>query len=388
MKKIGISIYPEFESIQSMKDKIDDALQLGYQIVFTSMQLNELGFENTQGDNWDKFTFLFEYCHQNNMEIHADINDKMLSYLNASCQNLYPIYERHIHVLRIDSGFSDEQVSLMTQNEWGILIEENASMLQYPQRRIKQVVEQGNIHQYCACHNFFPLNETGLSWQEAIEQARLFKKYGIQVGIFIGSLYSPKDLNAIGRGVVTIERHRYVPSYIQANEIFVHSEYDYVIFGDSQPSELELRQVSEAAHYDELEWLQERYDTKMIEEDLTDLYCIQLPIWLDQQLDPQLKQKLLSTVFLARCDQSELVIRATQLRNCCDIVKYHPIERNQGVITLHNHLANRYQGELQIVLEDRPSLEWINVIGQVKPMAKYLLEEIKGGKALFVLKEE
>lgn len=138
------------------------------------------------------------------MEIHADINDRMLAYLGASVSDLKQIEKYHIKVLRLDGGFSDEEVAELTNNKLGICIEENASMLQFPQRRIETVVKQGNVSQYYACHNFFPLNETGLSYQDALVSAQLFKKYGIRVGIFIGSLYSSKELNAIGRGVLPL----------------------------------------------------------------------------------------------------------------------------------------------------------------------------------------
>lgn len=388
MKTIGISIYPDFDNKEKIKQQLDYVKTLGYKIVFTSMQLGDLGFENTEVGLNDDFYFLFEYCHEIGMEIHADINDRMLFHLGAQIDNLKAISDLHIKVLRLDGGFTDHEVAVMTHNAYGIKIEENASMLQFPKRRIETIVEEGCINNYYACHNFFPLNETGLSYQDALNSARLFKSYGIQVGIFIGSLYSSCELNAIGRGIVTIEDHRYKPSHIQAMELFVHDEYDYVIFGDTHPSLAELKKVSEVAKNDTLEVIKNKYSIERVEEELDGIYCVELPVWLNKNIDEKLKKQLTSMVFVARSDQPKDLIRATQSRGISDIGVDNPIQRFPLSITLNNCLSNRYMGELQIVLENLPAVDYVNVIGQVKPYARQLLEEIKYGRVAFVLKEE
>lgn len=388
MKTIGISIYPDFDNKEKIKEQLDYAKTLGYKIVFTSMQLGDLGFENTEVGLNDDFYFLFEYCHEMGMEIHADINDRMLFHLGATIENLKPISDLHIKVLRLDGGFSDHEVAVMTHNTYGIKIEENASMLQFPKRRIETIVEEGCINNYYACHNFFPLNETGLSYQDALNSARLFKSYGIQVGIFIGSLYSSCELNAIGRGIITIEDQRYKPSHIQAMELFVHDEYDYVIFGDTHPSLAELKKVSEVAKNDTLEVIKNKYSIERVEEELDGIYCVELPVWLNKNIDEKLKKQLTSMIFVARSDQPKDLIRATQSRGISDIEVDNPIQRFPLSITLNNCLSNRYMGELQIVLENLSAVDYVNVIGQVKPYARQLLEEIKYGRVAFVLKEE
>lgn len=388
MKEIGISIYPDFDCIETIKETIDFTKKRGYSIVFTSIQLADLGFENTTLGMNDRYQFLFDYCFEKGMQIHADINDRMLQYLGASPTNLKPIYDLHIPVLRVDGGFCDEEIAQMTKNPYGIIIEENASMLQYPKQRIDTIIQFGNIENYYACHNFFPLNETGISFEKTLELSKIFKDKGIKVGVFIGSLYSSRDLNSMGRGVVTIERHRYLPSHIQAMELLVQDEYDYIIFGDSHPSQKELMNVSEVWKNNLLEEVQIKYNMKLIEQDIHDLYCIELPVWLNKDIDESLKKELLSMVFLARADQPQKLIRCEQTRNIRYIEINNPIERDKFSITMNNCLSNRYMGELQIMLEDLPSVEYANVIGQVKPYAKHLLEKIKGGEALFVLKEE
>lgn len=387
MKSIGISIYPDFDNKETIKKELDIAKSLGYKIVFTSMQLGDLGFENTEVGLNENFQFLFDYCHQLEMEIHADINDRMLTHLGASVDDLEVLYDMHIGVLRLDGGFTDEEVAIMTKNKYGIKIEENASMLHFPKRRIETVVKDGCIENYYACHNFFPLNETGLSYEDALSASRLFKAYHIPVGIFIGSLYSSHELNQVGRGIVTIEDQRYKPSHVQAMELFVHDEYDYVIFGDAHPSYEELKRVSEVARNDSMNYVKQKYS--ILQEEMNEsYYCVELPVWLNQDLSDSLKKTLTSMAFVARCDQPKSLIRATQSRGIAYIEVQNPIRRTPLAITLNNCLSNRYMGELQITLEDFPSVEYANVIGQVKPYARELLDEIKYGKVAFVLRED
>ena len=100
MKTIGLSVYPDFDDIETMKKTLNQAKDLGYKIVFTSLQLDDLGFENTHTGLDESFMFLLEYCHQLGLEIHADINDRILKSLGASPQCLEPIDQLHIPVLQ------------------------------------------------------------------------------------------------------------------------------------------------------------------------------------------------------------------------------------------------------------------------------------------------
>ena len=47
MKEIGISVYPDFDDLETIKKTLDTAKELGYKDIFTSIELGDLGFENT-----------------------------------------------------------------------------------------------------------------------------------------------------------------------------------------------------------------------------------------------------------------------------------------------------------------------------------------------------
>ncbi len=389
MKEIGISVYPDFFDQDTIKQQLDTAANLGYTVVFTSLQLGDLGFENTQVEVKDEFSFFFEYCEKLGLEPHVDINDTMFYKLGATLEDLKPLADLKIKVLRLDGGFSDIDAAKLTTNPYGIIIEENASMLQNTTRRIETISEYGNIKQYYACHNFFPLDNTGLDYQDALESAKLFKSYGARVGIFIGSLYSEPHLNAVGHGIITIEDQRYLPSHIQAMELFVQPEYDYVVFGDSNPSYEELKRVSEVAKNNDLDYVNTKYDLSFVKEyDLDGMYCVELPVWFNKNVDEKLKEKLTNIVFISRSDQPSDLVRATQSRDICACGVQNPILRNAYSLVLDNEKANRYNGELQIPLVDLPAVRYANVIGQVHPSAKRLVKMLKYSKVMFVLKEE
>lgn len=390
MKEIGISVYPDFDSIEIIKRKLDNAKELGYQRVFTSIQLGVLGFENASIGISEGFKFLFDYGKEIGLILHVDINDQMFDIIGATPSNLKPLADLNIPVVRLDSGFTNEEAALMTMNPYGIIIEDNASMLSFPKDRIETILKQGNINNYYACHNYFPRIDTGLSYDDALAAARLFKNYGVKVGVFIGSLDADKDLNASGKGVLTIEDQRYLPSHVQAMELFVHHEYDYVIFGDSNPSQDELVAVAKVASNgsDLISEEQRALMPKLLLDEIKDMYCIEIPVWLDSSLDQRTKELLTSIVFIARFDQSENVVRGTESREVILAQPHNCLYRNKYSITIDNSDSNRYEGELQIMLKDLAPACYANVIGMVKPYGQRLVELSKYGKVLYKLKEE
>ena len=368
MKKseTGISLYPDFYDSETLKIQIEKAAHLGYTHCFTSIQLGNLGFEKTKENATDDFRYLFDLCDQHKIIVHVDINDKVLKQLGGSPSELSVIHTMKIKVLRLDGGFSDEEVALMTNNPYGIEIEDNTSMVHEPDKRIQTIKKLGTLTHYVACHNFFPRNDTGLSFDDTVNLAKRYADQGIKNGVFIASLASPHDLNASGQGVPTVEEHRFVPPHISFSELRNTGLFDVILFGDSLPSDDELKAVSRLAALD----------------------YVEIPIWLDQALPDRLKHAVTDTVLKSRIDQPENVVRMTQTRQCMTIPPHHAINRPAYAITIDNTLSNRYEGELQIMLKDCPPSPIANVIGQVKPYGKRLVHQIKANSLPFKLTEE
>lgn len=369
MQKIGISIYADYYSLDECKKKIDRAKELGFTEVFTSLNFSEYGFPNAEEDIYEKQTAVLEYAKKQAMRVHADITKNLILRLGGNIDDLSCFVNMSLPIIRLDSGFNDDEVVKMTRNPYGIKIEENMSNYATAENRVLAVAADGNLDNLCGFHNFYPRVDTGIRLQEALQKAKFYHHYGVETGIFIGSLYSDADMNDKGSSVMTLEDHRYRPSDVQTSELLAYKEFDNIVFGDTNPRDDELLSVSKVFK-------------------LWDQGCgyIQLPCYLDS-VDDELRRKLLSTTFTSRVDIPEKVIRACEIRGTVKPEIQNPIFRNKGCITIDNRLSNQYCGELEIPLEDMNPMKNINVIGQVKPYAFNLLKTIHEDLTPFRLSE-
>jgi len=369
MQKIGISLYADYYSLEECQQKIDYVKKLGYTEIFTSLNFAEYGFPNAKENIIDKQTKLLKYAQENGMRVHADITKNLIIQLGGSVNDLSCFADMSLPVIRLDSGFTDDEVAEMTKNPHGIIIEENMSNYATAKQRVLAVASAGNLKQLCGCHNFYPRVDTGIKLEDAIEKARFYHSYGLETGIFIGSLYSETEMNDKGSSVMTLEDHRYRPSVVQASELFAYKEFDNIIFGDTNPRDDEIIEVSNAFKL----W------------DQGNGY-IELPCYLDN-IDDELKQILLGTTFTSRVDIPEKVIRACEIRGKVKPEPFNLLKRNAGSITIDNDMSNQYAGELEVPLVDLDPMKNINVIGQVKPYAYNLLNTIHNDLTPFRLKE-
>ena len=299
------------------------------------------------------------------MIFHVDITRNLLISMGGSPEDLSCFKEIGIPVIRLDGGFSDDEIAVMTKNGLGIMIEDNLANYILIERTLDAVKEKGNLNQYSACLNFYPRNDTGLDLEEAVKAAENLKKAGCQTGAFIGSLYSPTQMNSTSRATPSIEAHRYLPADIQLAELLCTGAFDFILFGDSEPRSDELEQC---AHV--LDCYRNGY--------------IEIPCYFDD-IDPKIISQLKDITFLSRIDRSARVIRGTQSRGII-MEPYNTIEREPLSITLDNNTSNQYSGELQIVLEPLPAERFVNVIGHVRPYAATLLKHIHDKPIKFRLK--
>ncbi len=369
-KRIGLSVYLDFMSFDLIKQQLINASKLGYTDVFTSLQLHNLGFEHTKSIDETMYKALFKQCLQLGMQCHVDVNKEVFIAMGATIDNLAIFKEWGIPIIRLDGGFSDDEVVSLTHNPFNIMIEDNLSNAFELQDRLKKVSTQGNKTNYSGCHNFFPHIDTGLSLEFVFKTTQLFKSYNLQTGIFISSLHSSNDLYNQNKGVPTIEHHRYLPSYIQLLELVALDCFDFIMFGDSSPSDEELRSVASVfkASYQ-----------------FVDKVCLTIPVSFEQGLRTDQLEYLMQTIHQNRCDQPELVIRSTITREQIMVSSNLPIHRPLGAITVDHQGCGRYAGELQIALKDLPPNASTTVIGYVKPYAKHLLKYLKEAHVVFKL---
>lgn len=364
--EIGLSVYPDFYDFEVIRKQMVLAKELGYTRVFTSIQLGNLGFENAVEGLNDDFIKLFKLCRELGIKNHVDLNAEVFAQVGAKLDDLKPLVDLNIDVIRLDGGFVDEEIAQLTNNPYGLIIEDNASHPDVMWDRVSLIKTKGNIANYRACHNFYPRNETGLDFDDAVMSAEIFDELEIGCGAFITSQSSPRDLNPSGQGIPTVEDHRFLPAEIAFSELRNTGVFDMILFGDGLPSEADLRAVSEAANKD----------------------YVELEAWLDKDLPEDQHKLLVETILWSRPDQPKLLLRATQTRKKVAVPVNRCLARPRLSITLDNVLSNRYEAEVQIMLEDLNPSEVANVVGQVKPTCQRLLNQVKYSQYPFKIKEQ
>lgn len=366
MSTIGISLYLDYYSLDQCKIMIDKASKLGYKEIFTSFNFEEYFFPGKRNTSIKDKKSLFSYAKEKGMRFHVDITKKLLYKMGGNVNDLSCFKELGIPVIRLDGGFTFEEIAILTTNNLGIMIEDNLSNYYLIEKSLPIIKEKGNLKQYCGCLNFYPRNNTGLKIKEAVEIANKMKEYGCATGAFISSLVSPTEMNNTSVGTPSIEAHRYLPSFIQVSELLCTKAFDYILFGDSNPSDYELKSVAHAYNC-----FNQGY--------------IELPCYFEK-INSQIIDKIKSTKGLSRIDRSSQVIRLTSTRGI-EIAPENTILRNKYCITIDNTLSNQYKGEIQICLTELPAERFVNVIGQVKPYAYRLLKYIHEDVIYFKLVE-
>lgn len=386
-KQVGCAVYPSVLSIEECRERVDQAAALGYKVLFTISGDGSLDSTCLSA----KHDALFEYAYQKGMELHLDVNDRVMKELKATADNLKPFYDRHIPVIRVDCGCTLEEIVAMTRNPYGIIIEENLSNLKTLRQKMEAVNSRGNMKQYGACHNFYPRPNSGLTLPYALQCAKIAKSYGCRTGAFICSqtaAYELGGLNIYGKGLPTVEKHRYLPAHIQAMELFAAECFDFLIMADVRPASSELIEVAKTTRsaYDCLSEDQKAQLSETAAEEYKETYCISLPVYLEKRFE--YREEIQRQVMKNRTDVSEEAIRIMNYRGKARQDPMNTVWRSKYSITMDNKRIPAYAGEVEILLKAMPAVEYANVIGAVKPVGYDLIDLIKDGKVMFQLSEE
>lgn len=373
MREIGISVYPNFYPLDQIKEYLEKAHSLDFKKVFVSLILNNHGFEGAQDVNANTWNDLLSYCEELGMTVSADMNDEVFNELGCTLNNLTALQRVGITKLRIDGGFTSEEIALLSKNQQGIQIEVNASMsssdnqngnaLRECRAFLETIEKEGNIGQLTACHNFFPLPDTALSLEDIRPINDLFASFGVSVGGFVASQLSPKDLHHLGHGVCTIEKHRFLPCHIAMSELFANG-FDDVLIGDSFADPSELAEMARCYQQD----------------------YIEIPVVFNPFVLQNTKMKIQESILLSRVDQPANLIRATDTRGM-EVPPCYCAPRGKYTISVLNNRSAQYEGEMQISLKDLGQTVEHNVIGFVHPFAKDLLPYLLAGRNKFRLVE-
>lgn len=349
----GISLYPGLDNTpEENLALLERAARAGIRRVFTSLHIPETDVRALKED----LGALLQAGRRHNMEIISDVSPATCQLLDLPDFNPASFRMLGITTLRLDYGFSSQEIARLTHRFPEMRFQLNASTI--TSRILKDLQDAGtDFGRIDALHNFYPRRGTGLSEQSLVHANILLHRYGIRVGAFVAS--QGRRRSPLKDGLPTLEEHRDEPAELSARHL-VALGCDSVFLADSLPTDEEIQAIGHLQG-DQVT-LHAHYTTK----------------------DP-VQRQLLAHTFTARLDEARDAIRAQESRPLLqkmhktilpDNTTTHPI----GAITIDNEAYGRYMGELQIVRTPQPADARTNVAAMVDESECNLLQYITPGR--------
>lgn len=203
-------------------------------------------------------------------------------------------------------------------------------------------------------HNYYPRPETGLEKESFISRNQWLKAKGLKVIAFV-----PGDERLRGplfEHLPTLEEHRHIHPLAATLELLNECAVDEVYIGDERLSEKVMGQF-----------------TRYVEEDVLALQILPLT---------ENYQALFIGRHTNRVDSARDVIRSQEARfKAIPVIAQEGCHlREQGSVTLDNHLYGRYMGELQLTKRELQADSRVNVVAKVVPTDLALIQWIQPGQ--------
>lgn len=342
--QIGYSVY--VSNFEQMKTQLSSLYQEG-SCIFTSFHISE-EFDETYEERARQ---MCRYLHEIGYEILADVSKKTLAMFH--CDNIAEFAkELGISILRIDYGFTEAEI-IEIGRQLPICI--NASTVNWEMAgRIAR--ESAKVY---GMHNFYPRPETGLDEELFDDLNRKLRAIGIEALAFIpGDEYLRGPLH---ESLPTLEVHRHVSPFSAYLDLKVSHQVDGIFVGDGIISQREAKLIA----------------------DFGNSGIIPIPVLLNEN-----GKKLYGKSFTIRADSPRWLKRFQESReySCLGemIEPGNCVPRNKGSITVDNKQYLRYSGEIQLVIEDLPADDRVNVVGQVSKRDQLILKNIKNGDKILL----
>lgn len=323
---LGISSY--FQDLDY--DYLKKASEIGARYLFTSLHIPEEDLSHLP----KTLPVFLKKCKEYNLDLVPDISPLTLEKLGIENNDYTQLKEMGFKVLRLDFGFDDFETVKMLLEDFDLML--NASVVD--EQYIMDGIEAGlDFSRISMLHNFYPKQETGLSFDYFSELNLVFEKYELPISAFV-----PGDLikrYPMYEGLPTIERHRCIHPYVAAVQLMSQYGVRDIYIGDS------------SAKFETLQYIVDYMDNGVIH----------LPIIVESAY-----RDMFLSDFTIRKDLSETIVRLTTPR-VENVPVFNNIKRPKGSLTVDNFLAKRYSGEMQIAKIDLPMDARVNVVGYIHP---------------------
>ncbi len=236
--RLGVSLYPEQETLEQIDAYLKMASEYGFTKIFTSMF-------SVPGTKEEVITYFKDFCaiaHKYGMVVSGDCNGEFFHKLGATEHDLSVFKEIGIDIIRMDFSFNDERDAVLINNKEGIKIEMSTAFIPVIEAAIKNGADVANI---LTCHNFYPERYTAPSLEAINKVNEYWKAKNVPVAMFISSqVKGTHGPWPVSDGLPTIEEHRNLPLEVQLKHCLALKNVDEVIIGNAFASEEEFQAVA------------------------------------------------------------------------------------------------------------------------------------------------
>ncbi len=342
--KLGISIYPENQNINEIKEYVKLASEYGYTRIFTSiLQVTK----DNKDEMISKFKEVLGYCNELGFEIVLDVAPNVFDILEINLPNIDLFKEMYVDTIRLDEKLGDGLESQILKENPKIELELNVSTsIEDLDEILNDCEDRSRIK---TSHNFYPQRYTGLPLKHLIKHSEHCKEAGLRVQAFINS-HGEKAVTGpwnVNEGLCTLEEHRNLDAFVQAQLLATLDCIDDISFGNSFASEKELRMVSKVKE----DYIYLKIKTNEISEIESEIIFN----YGNHFRRPDINDYSIRLT-MARVDYKDSII------NPSNVI---PDVQTFGEVYILNQDFDRYKGEVQIITLEMPKDKRKNLIGIV-----------------------
>jgi len=342
----GFSVYLNEDWSHEQENYISKMADIGFEGIFTSLHIPE----DDASKYRERLMPLLSIVKRKHLKLMIDISGDALKHIGLSIDCPEEIVESGIYGLRMDDGIGLEAIANLSNY---LTVGLNASTLT-EQDYIQLEKYHANFNRMEAWHNYYPRPETGLdeTWFRKKNEWLKCKRFNIVA-------FAPGDKilrSPLYETLPTLEIHRHQQPL--SSSLSLQSDYiiDHVYIGDPGLSD---EACSQFIHY--------------LRQDVLLLHAANIK----KKWRPYICKEHHN-----RMDVAKAVIRSEQsrvLNKNEDIPPENTVNRRRGSITIDNNRYKRYKGELQLIKQELPPDEKVNVVGQITDKDLPLLDFIHAG---------
>lgn len=374
---LGVSVYPEQETLEEIDAYLKLASSYGFKKVFTSVF-------SVPGDKDEVIAYFKNFtaiAHKYGMKVSGDCNTDLFQKLGVSEKNLSVIQEMGIDIVRMDVCYMDDRDVTLINNTYGIGVEMSAGFIQPIDQAIAHGANKDNLG---VCHNFYPQKYTGADIESTKEINDHWKEKGVRSTIFITSkLPEAHGPWPVHDGLVTVEEHRFMSVADQVRHCIAMGNIDEILFANAFASKEEFEEVDAV--------MKEVYVTvprnekygSMIADFLPhgDLKRLPLGIALEKGVTDKEKDILYYPThavaeyihFMIRSRWTRIIYHGVSIPyRKCEQEMFH-----KGDALIVNDNLEYYRGEIQICMKDMENDGQRNLLGHISKDALCVLNEMQ-----------